>query len=486
MKNLNNPLPALAAIIGLLAYLFVLASPGSYLFCDPDTLMHLSAGRWIFEHRLVPSFDPFSFNTAGKVWVDHEWLAQLLMFFAVHLDGLAGLRLLMAALLGITFAIELQFLIRRVPPIYALLFCALTCACLMGHLLARPHIFTWPIIALWFTKLFDSVEGSESRPPYWLSLLLILWANLHGSFILGLATIPFFALEALMKVPKVERREVLKNWSIFFVIASCFSLATPYGFQGIAFGANLISSEYISRIIEWAPTSGTNLHPIEFWLLLILSLSLFGKLKLSLARLLLLLGLLHEAFAHVRYVSIFGLVAPLILAVPFNHFYQAIQLKQGSASRVDLFFARLCKPINRSLLLGLALLAVFAAGIAQYAQENASPETNAPLKALEAAKEQGASGHVLNYWNFGGFLISQNIPVFIDGRADLYGDKYVDQYFELTDSVAVDKIRTLLEENQIQWSILPPTEKIVLYLNTQKDWKRVYEDKNAVVHVKIR
>lgn len=477
--------PKLVIILGLMAYLLVLLSPGNYLFCDPDTLMHITTGQWIFDNRAVPTVDLFSNSVVGKAWVDHEWLAQLLMYAVVRLDGLSGLRVLIAALVGLTFAIELQFLLRRMQPIYALLFCAITCACLMGHLLARPHVFTWPIILFWYTTLFNSVEQGRSKPPYLLSLVMILWANLHGSFILGLATIPFFALESFLLAPKEQRFEISKQWALFFVLSAACSLLTPYGLDGLALGANLLSSNSISRIVEWAPTSGSNLRPVEFWLLLILSLSLFGNLKLSLARLFLLLGLMHEAFAHVRYVSIFGLLIPLILAVPFTQFYDTLRNNQLGASKIDLFFANLRKPISSVLLMGMLVFALASAWLSQDYQKNDPSELNAPIEALEAAKDWGVSGNLLNYWNFGGFLISRKIPVFIDGRADLYGDQHVNEYFVLTDSIDTQKVAALLEKRQITWSMMPPNERIVLYLNNQKDWKKIYEDKNAVVHVKV-
>lgn len=487
MNNVThgNLPPKIVIILGVMAYLLVLLSPGNYLFCDPDTLMHITAGQWIFDNQAVPAADLFSNSVAGKAWVDHEWLAQLLMYLTVRLGDLAGLRVLIAVLVGLTFAIELQFLLRRMQPIYALLFCAITCACLMGHLLARPHVFTWPIILFWYATLFNSVEQGRSKPPYLLSLVMILWANLHGSFILGLATIPFFALESCLLAPKEQRFEISKQWLLFLVLSAAFSLLTPYGLDGLALGANLLSSDSISRIVEWAPTSGSNLRPIEFWLLLILSLSLYGNLKLTLARLFLLLGLMYEAFAHVRYVSIFGLLIPLILAVPFTQFYDTIQKSQLGASRIDLFFANLRKPISTVLLLGLLIFGLSSALLSQDYQKNQPSELNAPIEALEAAKEWGVSGNLLNYWNFGGFLISRNIPVYIDGRADLYGDQHVNEYFVLTDSIDTQKVASLLEKRQITWTMMPPSERIVLYLNNQKDWKKIYEDKNAVVHVKV-
>ena len=446
--------------------------------------MHITAGKWILQHQFVPQIDPFSFNTADRIWIDHEWLAQSLMALADQWGGLFGLRVMMASLFALTIALEARFLIKRTPPIYTILLLVFCIFSLASHLLVRPHLFTWPIIVIWFSVLFDVVEG-RTKLPYWLALLMIPWANLHGSFILGLALTPFFFLQAYYETPRGGRSKVIRPWLIFMVLAGLLSLVTPFGLSGLKFGADLISSEYISWIVEWAPTSGVQLQPILFWLVLILGLSLLGGLRISVTRFILFAGLLYEATQHVRYVSIFGLVAPLIFATAMGNLYYARQALARSKSPLDTTFEKLCKPIQwRSWFLGVTFVAAITQ-LAHSAVISETPPVSAPFKALNAAKAHHLDGKVLNFYNFGGFLISQGVPVFIDGRADLYGNKAVNDYFSLIYSGDASFIGKSLSQNNIAWTMFPPTQKIVLYLDTQPNWKRVYEDEVAVVHMRV-
>jgi len=89
-----------------------------------------------------------------------------------------------------------------------------------------------------------------------------------------------------------------------------------------------------------------------------------------------------------------------------------------------------------------------------------TPEISAPYKALNAARENGIKGKVLNFYNFGGFLISQGVPVFIDGRADLYGNKVVNDYFEWIHSSDVDFLSRKFVDEGISWTIFPPNQKL--------------------------
>jgi len=461
----------------------VLFMPSNNLFLDPDTLMHIAAGKWILQHHLVPQVDPFSFNTAGKIWIDHEWLSQCLMALVDQRGGLFGLRILAAFLFAWTIALEARFLLKRVPAIYAILLLVFCVVSLANHILVRPHLFTWPLIVIWFSVLTDVLEGKR-KLPYWLSLLMIPWANLHGSFILGLALTPLFLLQAYYNSPKQERPHLIKSWIPFFLLTALFSFFTPHGIDGLKFGADLLSSEYIAWIVEWAPTSGAQLLPIFFWIVLILVLGARGGLALSVGRLVLIIGLLYEAIQHVRYVSIFGLLAPLLLATPIGEFCSARSHDKPS-SLGNSSFKRSGQFIAWKHWLGCIGIIFAVTFLSSRFVVSLTPEISAPYKALNAARENGIKGKVLNFYNFGGFLISQGVPVFIDGRADLYGNKAVNDYFEWIHSSDVDFLSRKFVDEGISWTIFPPNQKIVLYLDTQKDWKRVYEDKVAVVHRKV-
>lgn len=458
---------------------------------DPDTAMHLAIGEWIFQHGRIPTTDPFSYTVLGQPWIAHEWLAECVMALFNRLAGWSGLALMTLLCLGATLAYLLRFMLKRMPPIYALLFTALASAPLATHLLARPHVLTWPLLALWLGRLVQASE-EQRAPPMWLAGLMVLWANLHGSFTLGLALVPAMALDALFTCAPGRRWAVLRQWLPFAALTLLAAMATPSGWRGIWFTFHLIDLKYLHYISEWQPASGLNFWPLELWVVALLGLAALGLLRLPPWRLLLIAGLLHQAFSAGRYISIFGLLAPLWLATAFGQHYQGLQALQArretgalrQASALDGFFERLAHPA-RPLTLALALAGI---GLAAWATSHWRGSAVRPgasiVPALQAAQAAGAQGRVFNTYNFGGRLIAQGTPVFIDGRADLYGNAHMGRYFEIIETNDAQVIRQALDEFGIGWTLLHPRSGMLLYLNSQPDWHKVYEDKDAVVHLR--
>ena len=468
-------------LFGVITFAYSMSNMASYVISDPDTLMHLASGNWMLEHHQVPTIDPFSHNTSGLRWIAHEWLAQIVMALSYDWGGFYGLRILVASLFSISIVCQLIFLLNRVPAIYAIFFSAICFASLLGHHLARPHLFTWPVLIIWLSVLLNSVEKKQSQPPYILAPLMILWANLHGSFILGLMTIPFFALEAFFYAIKGSKIKTLFTWAFFLLLSTAFSLVTPFGLDGISFGVNMVSAQFTSMIQEWAPASGYSLLPIEYWLMLLLAMGLTGYLRLPIIRLILLLGFVHESLAHVRFISILGLVTPLLIAKPFSDLYYAKHGIKNNISRLT------PSVINRRVLIFflctcLPLLVLILAG--KTYQNNSLRSSTAPEAAINFIKEGGISGNVLNHYNMGGYLIFKNIPVFIDGRADLYGTSKIQEYFSIVNVEKTSYINKALNDHEISWTIFPPNEKIVLFLNGDAEWKKVFEDQDAVIHIR--
>ena len=481
--NIVDARQILPFFLGAVVFTYSVSNMASYVLSDPDTLMHLASGLWIFEHHQVPTIDPFSHNTAGLKWLAHEWLAQVLMALSYMWGGFYGLRILIASLFAVTIAYQVIFLLNRMPVIYAIFLSALCFSSLLGHHLARPHIFTWPILIFWLAGLVNAVEQKQWRAPYILAPLMVLWANLHGSFILGLMMIPFFAIEAFLCANKECEIKAIKSWALFLIISVIMSLITPFGLDGIAFGANMVSAQFTSNILEWTPASGYNLLPIEYWLMLLLVMGLTGYLKIPVVRLLLILGFIHESLAHVRFISILGLVIPLLIAKPFSDlYYKNRGIEENNIDQVIIRGSH----NKRSLiaLLFTCFVCLVPIMVAKEYQKNHLNSNIAPDAAINFSKQVGLTGNVLNYYNMGGYLIYRNIPVFIDGRADLYGQSKLEEYFSIVNVKNISNLKKILKDHQISWTIFPPNEKIVFFLDGEAHWKKVFEDQHAVIHVR--
>ena len=470
-------------LFGAMVFAYSMSNFANYVLSDPDTFMHIASGWWMMEHHQVPSIDPFSYNTNGLKWIAHEWLAQIMMAISYDWAGFYGLRILVAGLFSLTIGYQLAFLLNRMPAIYAIFLSVLCFASLLGHHLARPHIFTWPILLIWLAVLINKVDEGHWKAPYYLTPLMVLWANLHGSFILGLMTIPFFGLEACLNAEKDHKKKTLGSWVLFLILSFSCSLITPYGVEGILFGTHLVSAQFTSSIIEWVPASGYSLLPIEYWVILIIFMGLTGYLRLPVIRILLLVGFIHESLAHVRYISILGLVTPLLIAKSFGDLYRQkhATINPERIQWNDWFST---DNVGKRVTIFTCVLIVLALTIfaARMYQQNILDPVTAPEAAIEYAKTEGLNGNVLNYYNMGGYLIYKQIPVIIDGRADLYGQSKIDEYFSILNLENESNINSYLSDHQISWTIFPPAEKIVLYLNSQPKWQKVYEDKYAVIH----
>lgn len=471
-------LPSFPQLLMLVVFAGVLLRSSHQTLRDPDTYLHLAAGQWMLSHWRLPLNDPFSYTMSNQPWMIHEWLSEVLLQVIFSFAGWGGLVTLAALMFGLTLAYLYRFLLDRIEPIYALAFCALAFYGLGTHLLVRPHLLTWPILAIWLGQLIQACEQGKS-PPYWLLTLMVLWANLHGGFILGIALIVPFAIEACL----LKKTDQGLRWFVFLILAILASMLTPLGWKGWWLSSHLLSLSTLNTIGEWASPGFNTLNPIELWLVLLLALGLFGMLKLNPVRLVLLLLLLHQALAHGRFISLFSLITPMLIADGLVKQPKAKDQPIAS-TRLDALFAKTTEKARLPATLLTAGVIGLIALIFNHVKTYQPAQSITPATAINQILKSDIRGNVLNFYNFGAYLIYRKIPVFIDGRADLYGDLHIRNYQTATESSNPDVIEKLLTDHKIAWTIFPPGESINLYLAGRQDWKRFYQDKDAVVYVR--
>ncbi|MBD5803302.1 hypothetical protein AZOA_27380 [Azoarcus sp. Aa7] len=451
---------------------------------DADTYWHLAAGRWIIEHGMVPTTDPFSHSMLQAPWTAHEWLAEVILALVHQMAGWGGLVFLTAALAAFTMACLLRFLLARMEPVHALMLTVVAATMMLSHLAARPHVLMWPLLAVWVGTLTNAGEKGDG-PPWLLLPLMTLWANLHGSFVFGLALAGALALDAVLQSPGTLRRAAAIRWGAFVTLAILGAIVTPWGLHGLLFPFELTSmSVSLSVIQEWRSPNFQKFHPLELWLMIVLALACAGRVRLPWLRLLLVLGLVHLALQHNRHASVLGLVSPFLIASPLGACLRACRGQGGNVESLDRIFAALAAPARP-----VALAAVAAVGLLLGAEVARSDRNNpvaarTPEAAVQAAFAAGASGPVFNAYGFGGYLIHEGVPVFIDGRADMYGDALLQRYLGAMFLTGSEVLPKLLEEYRIGWTLIEPGTPALALLDRLPGWRRVYADAVAVVHVR--
>jgi hypothetical protein len=177
------------------------------------------------------------------------------------------------------------------------------------------------------------------------------------------------------------------------------------------------------------------------------------------------------ALSHVRNVEIFALLAPLVVAAPIAAQF-ALQPMQA---------VRTAFPVASAAL--LAVLAGSATWAFAATHPFTAPANQAPAAALDVLKAHQAK-RILNDLPFAGYFIAQGVPVFIDGRAELYGEAFVMAYYRAMQLKDVNVLLDLLKTYDIDAVVLTPATPAVSFMDHAAGWQRIHADDNAVVHLR--
>jgi len=322
---------SLLAAALIFAFLFLRASA---MLGDPDSWWHIRVGLDIIATGSVPTSDTYSHSFNGQPWIAKEWLSQVLLALAYRAGGWNGVVLSAAASISLAaFLLAWQFG-KVLKPTLALAL-ALGVTLLSGSVFtARPHLFTLPIIVVWTASLFRAAQAGRP-PPFQLLVLLWLWANLHASFTLGFVIAAFAGLAILVR-DRLSRPRLLVQWGLFGASCVLVSLVNPYGIKAIlatftVAGAN----EAVPMIGEWRPFNAARTPGNEAALLLMLLGLLIAGLRIGLAKALFVLFALHLYLVHERFVYVFFLLVPLILAPQIAEQHPCLSIGAWASQRRD-------------------------------------------------------------------------------------------------------------------------------------------------------
>jgi len=453
--------PALifALLVGLAAFALAAFSPG--LLNDGDTYWHIRAGEWMIAHGRVLRSDVFSYTVAGSDWHTQEWLAETLMALSWR-AGWPGVHLLFAACAGLAAGVTSFFARKRMDLVPALLTVVLGLACVTGSLLARPHTLTLPLLAIWTAGLAFARE-QDSSPRWWLLAVMPLWANLHGSFAFGLALAGALGIEAIAQSEQPKKAAL--GWGLFLMAATASAMITPFGVQTLLFPFKLSALQGLGHLGEWQPSDFSKLTPFAIALLTALFVLGRGQVKVPPLRLLLLLGLTALALAHRRHQMLLGVCAPILLAEALGRTWPA---KNET------------RPPLSAALAGLGLMVLTAVRLMVPVTRSDDPVS--PVSALAHVPRFVRESPVLNDYAFGGYLIWNGVKPFIDSRADLYGDIFLQNYSDIV-SPDKDALAATLAFHHARWTIFSAQAPVVKLLDAMPGWHRFYSDKLAVIHV---
>lgn len=443
---------------------------------DPDMWWHLATGRYILEQRIIPRHDVFSYTVPHHRWFTHEWLTQIVMYGLYHLGGKTALILATAAMVTVAFALVYwQCEGRPYVAIFLVLVGAAASAVTWGP---RPQMLNILLMAV-FTALLECYRRGDRRVLWAFPPLTALWVNLHSGFFLGLGLLGVVLIGEELAVllrrstPRTlptPRRTALALTLVFCVLAA---LLNPNGYRMLLYPFETLGSQAMqSYIQEW---SSPNFHQVEYWPFAFLLLGGVAALVLSrrsvyLTDLLLFLGFGFAGLLSARHIPLFAVVAVPVISRALGGIRLPASRRAGLVS------------LNWVIL----LLLLFAAGlwIATVLDQGQQAEvTYYPVAALDYIRDHDlAERRVYNSYNWGGYLIWEGLPVFIDGRADVYGDAFMDEYV-LAYQLRGDW-RVPLEKYDVDYVLIESGASFARLLEETPEWERAYQDEVAVIFVR--
>lgn len=453
---------------------------------DPDFWWHLRTGQWILENGQIPHGDPFSFTNFGKEWTAHEWLSEVILYGLYRLGGLPLLIFVFA--LVITAAFVIVYLRSPGKPfvaVFALLLGALATAPTWG---VRPQMFSLLLSSVFLYLLDRYQETGNHRHIIHLPFMTVLWVNLHAGFALGIfLTGAYIAsqginfLKALAAKDEEARGAALHRgltFALAFLACLLAVLVNPNGARMYSYPFETLTSPSMMMFIqEWASPDFhlAEWQPLAWLLLALIAAGILGRKPANPAHLLLTIVLGYFSLRSMRNVSLFALAAIPLLAAQ-----AAAVFRTGPEVRAANRLGRWLNP----LLLALVLLAVglrFASVALE--QEQAEAETY-PVAAVDWIDENRPEGQIYNTYGWGGYVLWRlpGYPVYIDGRADLYGDQFIYDYLAVYR--AEPGWETTLEAADVGLALLESGSPLAHAMADSPDWQRAFSDELSVVYTR--
>jgi hypothetical protein len=299
----------------LLAFYGALLAALAPLLLVQDSWLTFVSGREVANHG-IPHRETLTVLAQGVRWVDQQWLAQLIFYELVRIGGLRLAVLLHVLLLVGAFALALAAARWRGATVTAVFWVGLLCAFLApwGWQL-RAQSFAYPLyVGILWLLIADS--RAASRRVFFALPLLVLWANLHGSVVLGAALV---SLRGVTILWERCRGRISPHWTtrgLLLCAAPVTTLISPYGDQLVGYYRHMLGSPLLSKFVqEWGPTT-----PQRAWLFYALALGalwLLGRVgsALTLFERLALLASIGGAFVAIRHVVWFELSGAILLPV---------------------------------------------------------------------------------------------------------------------------------------------------------------------------
>jgi hypothetical protein len=477
----------------LILWLFM-GGGGKSLLGDGDTGWHIRTGDYVLEHHAVPQKDIFTFTRPNEPWFAWEWLSDVIFSRIHRVWGLKGIVLLAGVLFCLTATIVFCHMLWSGGNLFlALVVAILANGASSVHFLARPHVFTFVLLALSMWLLARD-RLRPDRAIWLLAPLTAIWVNIHGGFLaliacLGL-TVAGYGMQWLL-ARSAEDRFFLRRYTILTALCSLATLVNPYGYRLHQHLVEYLHSSFVlDAVQEFQSPTFRGERMFQFELLLFAGLGLAGLLlaKKRFVEALLILFWAQAALTSVRHVPIFAIVVAPILVGQLSQVWDDWTHNKPRNSIAAIFrdlgneFAG--KSLRPTVWVPVMIFAL-ATSMSSAKGDTWSddfPKTKFPVVlfnqyAAQLAPTTRPIPRIFTSDEWGDYLTYRFYPlmrVFLDGRSDLYGPELGKEYVQLASGKY--QWEQILDRYGIEIAIVPVDWPLAELLKRNSAWRLVKDD----------
>ncbi len=334
MITWNNSIKILLTSLFFI-YLFTINLYPLYYDTDTDTYWHIKTGEVIFNERGIPEKDPFNFTPTDPVrerfLLSSYWLADLILYLFYKTGGLSGVVILRSLMICLTILFVHLSILKR-GYILSIIFPLLLYEVIRFHP-PKPALFSFLLISAMIFFMEKYRREGQNICGICIFMVMLLWANIHGTYIIGVALLIVYLVSAFITHLRSRREEAFLSVKSFRTMtftatAGIFAtFLTPSGISSYLVSANLYMDKtqqlMADKIIaHWSFLKYIkNIHDpsvvlVVFLILLILTFTLLNlkKKRAGVTDVLLIFSLLVMVFGAVRmapYLLITGMIVSM-------------------------------------------------------------------------------------------------------------------------------------------------------------------------------
>lgn len=450
-----------------------------------DYWWHIKAGQYMLSNNTIPYIDVFSWYGVENnlYWHSHEWLTEV-VFGVVHkFLGEHGIYFFILGLASLIPALILKINWNELKKnkFIAIAWGVIGVQLISNVLSPRPHMISFLLLLLVVYSLSKFLKDENSKWIWSIPFISVFWANFHGgssnlpyvltflTLILNSFNFTFYKVE----FKKISNSSLMKLFAVT-ILSILFIAINPHGFDMIVYPyANMQDSFMLSFISEWrSPDLKVSMDFYVYALFLVIGMVfVLTDKKIKGFNFLITLAFVYLTCKSVR----FGVLLYIVSSFTVFEHMTTFALKEKYTKYLSVLLVALGIALSQNLLL-------FNLIVESPILEPISTEMIEAVKSLNADK-------LYNDYDLGGYLIYNDIEVFVDSRADLYTKSNLKDAINLmglrrTDSSkSSDKLNVdeLLNKYDFDAFIIKVNRPLFVYLSSSDAYELVLEDNNVAL-----